>query len=201
MSIHTIFFVLGGPGSGKGTICSELVRRYEFIHLSLGDVIRKYMLDNPQSDDTIRYKDTLTNGCCIPASESIKFLMSATNNMYQNDKTPRKILIDGYPRSLEQLEAYNKNSPFPLSINSDKVYLIWIDTPKHIMTERMMSRKRDFRDEDINIIQKRFTYFENETVPVFNKLMSDIPERIIKVDGQLPPSHLSEYIMTSIQNQ
>ena len=33
-------FVMGGPGSGKGTQCSILVKKYGFIHLSTGDLLR-----------------------------------------------------------------------------------------------------------------------------------------------------------------
>lgn len=29
-----VVFVLGGPGSGKGTQCARLVRDYGFLHLS-----------------------------------------------------------------------------------------------------------------------------------------------------------------------
>ena len=35
-----MIFVMGGPGSGKGTQCSILVKKYGFIHLSTGDLLR-----------------------------------------------------------------------------------------------------------------------------------------------------------------
>ena len=35
-----VVFVLGGPGSGKGTQCANLVREYGFVHLSAGDLLR-----------------------------------------------------------------------------------------------------------------------------------------------------------------
>lgn len=35
-----MIFVLGGPGSGKGTQCMILVKKYGFIHLSTGDLLR-----------------------------------------------------------------------------------------------------------------------------------------------------------------
>lgn len=35
-----MIFVLGGPGSGKGTQCMVLVKKYGFIHLSTGDLLR-----------------------------------------------------------------------------------------------------------------------------------------------------------------
>jgi hypothetical protein len=36
----SIVFVLGGPGSGKGTQCAKVVDKYGFTHLSAGDLLR-----------------------------------------------------------------------------------------------------------------------------------------------------------------
>jgi len=35
-----IIFVLGGPGSGKGTQCAKIVEKYGYTHLSAGDLLR-----------------------------------------------------------------------------------------------------------------------------------------------------------------
>jgi adenylate kinase family enzyme len=35
-----IIFVLGGPGSGKGTQCAKIVEKYGHTHLSAGDLLR-----------------------------------------------------------------------------------------------------------------------------------------------------------------
>jgi len=35
-----LVFVLGGPGSGKGTQCSRLAREFNLSHLSVGDLLR-----------------------------------------------------------------------------------------------------------------------------------------------------------------
>jgi UMP-CMP kinase len=36
----TAFFILGGPGSGKGTQCTKLKEK-GFVHLSAGDLLRE----------------------------------------------------------------------------------------------------------------------------------------------------------------
>ncbi len=36
----SIIFVLGGPGSGKGTQCERVVAKYGYKHLSAGDLLR-----------------------------------------------------------------------------------------------------------------------------------------------------------------
>ena len=35
-----IIFVVGGPGSGKGTQCEKVVAKYGYTHLSSGDLLR-----------------------------------------------------------------------------------------------------------------------------------------------------------------
>jgi len=35
-----VVFVLGGPGSGKGTQCANLVNEFGIVHLSAGDLLR-----------------------------------------------------------------------------------------------------------------------------------------------------------------
>ena len=37
----SIVFVLGGPGAGKGTQCDLMAEKYDFVHISLGDVLRE----------------------------------------------------------------------------------------------------------------------------------------------------------------
>lgn len=40
--VPEIVFILGGPGSGKGTQCLKLQEKYgNIIHLSAGDLLRK----------------------------------------------------------------------------------------------------------------------------------------------------------------
>ena len=37
----SVLFVLGGPGAGKGTVCTKLVNEYGYVHLSAGDLLRE----------------------------------------------------------------------------------------------------------------------------------------------------------------
>ena len=37
---HVVVFVLGGPGAGKVTQCANIVRKYGWVHLSAGDLLR-----------------------------------------------------------------------------------------------------------------------------------------------------------------
>ena len=36
-----VIFVVGGPGSGKGTQCEKLAKEFKLTHLSTGDIFRE----------------------------------------------------------------------------------------------------------------------------------------------------------------
>lgn len=38
-----IVFILGGPGSGKGTQCDIMTSKYNYVHLSTGDLLREFI--------------------------------------------------------------------------------------------------------------------------------------------------------------
>ena len=38
-----VIFVLGGPGSGKGTHCDLIRQRYNLTHYSVGDILREFL--------------------------------------------------------------------------------------------------------------------------------------------------------------
>ena len=48
-----VFFVLGGPGSGKSTQCAKLVANYGFVHLSAGNLLREEIESGSSTADYI----------------------------------------------------------------------------------------------------------------------------------------------------
>ena len=49
-----VFFLLGGPGSGKGTQAENLIRDYKFKHLSTGDLLREEQEKGGELAETIK---------------------------------------------------------------------------------------------------------------------------------------------------
>ena len=48
-----IIFVLGGPGSGKGTQCDRIVAKYKLTHLSAGDLLREESKSGLETGQTL----------------------------------------------------------------------------------------------------------------------------------------------------
>ena len=49
----TVVFVLGGPGAGKGTQCSNIVNDFGFVHLSAGDLLRAHMKSGSEDGNMV----------------------------------------------------------------------------------------------------------------------------------------------------
>ena len=70
------FFVLGGPGSGKGTLCNDLVRDNGFIHLSAGDLLRKER-DSGDSKYGTLINERILAGKIVPVEITVNLLKTA----------------------------------------------------------------------------------------------------------------------------
>lgn len=90
-----VVFVLGGPGSGKGTQCAKLVRDYAFGHLSAGDLLREEQ-DREGSEFGEMIKEYIREGKIVPMEVTIQLLENAMGRL-MDDEGKHKFLIDGKP--------------------------------------------------------------------------------------------------------
>jgi UMP-CMP kinase len=94
-------FILGGPGSGKGTQ-SELLRdRHNFVHLSAGDLLRTER-KNKDSQDGALIEKCIVEGKIVPSQITVKLL----GNAMTKEKERNRFLIDGFPRNQENLQNW-----------------------------------------------------------------------------------------------
>jgi adenylate kinase len=96
-----IIWILGGPGSGKGTQCERLVKRYGFQHLSSGDLLRDEVASG--SDKGKEISEMMVKGVLVPRAVVLDLIKQA---MLKNLGTAKGFLIDGYPREVEQGEDF-----------------------------------------------------------------------------------------------
>ena len=96
---------LGAPGSGKGTQCKKLAAEFDLCHVSVGDMLRELCAakDVPSHQGV---KDCLMAGRLLPG-ETLTTLLE--ERMRKEDMTDLKgFLIDGFPRNIEQADAFEK---------------------------------------------------------------------------------------------
>lgn len=73
-----IIFVLGAPGSGKGTVCARIVETYGYVHLSAGDLLREERT-RPGSEFGELIENNIKNGKIVPVEITCSLLENAMN--------------------------------------------------------------------------------------------------------------------------
>lgn len=201
--MHNIIFILGGPASGKGTICEHLVNNYNFIHISCGELIRNFIRDNPTHEKTLQYLKIFNEGNTIPPKESFQFIQEYTNNFYANVTDKQlNIVIDGYPRTLDELNVYNQYSSRPFTNESKNMFLIHVNVSDHIMMDRMLIRKRDFADNDVEIVKKRISHYHTKVMLVVDHIIQHMFTQYLEVSGKddsnLTAKSIFEFILSEV---
>ncbi|XP_047325013.1 probable UMP-CMP kinase 2 isoform X2 [Impatiens glandulifera] len=150
-----ITFVLGGPGSGKGTQCARLAEMFGFTHLSAGDLLREEISLNTENGSMIL--NTIKEGKIVPTEVTVKLIQEAINSS-ANDK----FLIDGFPRTEENRLKYEQ------IVGGEPNMVLFFDCPKDEMVKRLLSRNQGRIDDNIETIGKRMEVFRAVTLPVIN---------------------------------
>ena len=98
----TVLVFLGPPGSGKGTQAKMLAEELKIAHISLGDVLREEV--RAGSDIGQKAKACMDQGRLVPDELTIEL----TRKRLSQPDAQEGIIVDGFPRSLAQAEAFDK---------------------------------------------------------------------------------------------
>ncbi|KAL2644136.1 hypothetical protein R1flu_011723 [Riccia fluitans] len=150
-----IIFVLGGPGSGKGTQCAKIVDTYGFLHLSAGDLLRAEI--NSGSSNGNMIQELIKDGKIVPSEVTVELLMKAMNEAKTN-----KFLIDGFPRNEENRLAFEKVAGL------EPEFILYFDCPLEELEKRLLGRNEGRVDDNIDTIRKRFKVFLESSLPVID---------------------------------
>eukprot|EP00834_Sanchytrium_tribonematis_P003148 NODE_113_length_18482_cov_1.630746.p11 type:complete len:224 gc:universal NODE_113_length_18482_cov_1.630746:7742-7071(-) len=155
-----ILFILGGPGSGKGTQSDLLKKHFKAQHLSAGDLLRSSKKHRELIDEYIK------NGQIVPSHITIELLL--------DHMTDPLILVDGFPRQIEQAKSFEAQIE-KLQASSDKrfeilgVLFLNIENEK-VLVERILKRSQNSGrlDDNPEAIKKRLVVYKDQTMPVID---------------------------------
>ncbi|CAA9963432.1 Adenylate kinase 1 ATP binding protein [Pyrenophora teres f. maculata] len=167
-----IIFILGAPGAGKGTLCTHLARTYNLVHHSVGDGLRSWMRENRSASLAVTIQDKLDNQGFLTSKELNPFICRAIKDAINRKPEQVGIMIDGFPRNIEQLDSWSV-WPFaeelPLSggpnVDAKPDIVISLRVSKQNAKARYSARARDSNDSDEKF-ERRFAEYEMETLPV-----------------------------------
>ncbi|EGR29037.1 hypothetical protein IMG5_164490 [Ichthyophthirius multifiliis] len=180
-----IVFVLGGPGCGKGTQCEKIVQNYNFVHLSAGDLLREEMETGSKNAKLI--DSYIKEGKIVPKEIIVNLIKQA---MEKHGWEKNKYLIDGYPRSQDNVDGWN-------AIMGDIVdfkFILFFDCSEETMAKRVMKRAQGSgrSDDNIESLKKRFKTYQESTKPIIEFYRKQ--NKVIMVDAECPPDQVFKYI-------
>jgi adenylate kinase len=145
-----LFLIIGAPGSGKTTDAEIIAERNDNItHYSTGDMFRAEVASGSQRGKTI--ESFISKGNLVPIDIVIDTIVSAIK------KAPTDVVvIDGYPRSVEQMEELDK-----YLANEDSVELvnvIEVEVSEEVAKDRVLGRARG-ADDNVEVFNNRMKVY------------------------------------------
>lgn len=191
LSQAQVIFVLGGPGVGKGTQCANLVRDYQYVHLSAGDLLREEQ-KRPNSEYGDLIKNYISEGLIVPQEITISLLKNSINENLKNGN--KKFLIDGFPRKMDQAKIFEKDIV-------ESKFVLFFDCSEKVMLERLKKRSETSgrSDDNIESIKKRFRTFEETSMPVI-KYFEDMG-KVVKINCEKSVDQVYEDVQTALKDR
>lgn len=146
-----LFLIIGAPGSGKTTDAQIIAKNNSDLikHYSTGDLLREEVAKETPLGKTI---DKYTSkGNLVPLEIVVDTIVNALKN------SPKDIiLIDGYPRSVEQMEALDKvlNAQNEIALIS----VIEVEVSESVAFERVIGRARG-SDDNAEVFKNRMSVY------------------------------------------
>ena len=158
-----VIFIIGGPGTGKGTQCKKLAQAFGMVHLSIGDILREQRVkDTDEGRELDKYMlEYEKNGRLMPTKYILNFVKIA---MKESGWEKNIYLLDGFIKTLEMAKAWDDELGDIIELKR----VIYYVCPNDVMEQRLINRgKTENRaDDNLDMIRKRIKMYNERTVPV-----------------------------------
>ena len=123
--------LFGPPGAGKGTHSNNIVNKFNYFQISVGDLLRSEIKKNNEIGKKIF--SVISKGEFI----SDEIINSILVNIVSKPELKNRIIFDGYPRNLCQAEYLE----IILKKNKQEIgFIIYLNVSREIIEKRILGR-------------------------------------------------------------
>ena len=184
--LKKVIFIIGGPGSGKGTQCKKISSEFNFEHLSTGNILRN-VVDKKQAPGWQELKQKMESGAFVSSSELISFVKEEFKSI---NKT---ILLDGFPRNKENVDEWNNQ----MTNICEVAAVLYFECSTDEMKKRLMGRNEGRSDDNEETISKRIDNFNKDTLPVLSEYEKN--NKLIKINAEKSVDEIFEDVKSKIK--
>ena len=213
--MYNIIFV-GAPGAGKGTQAVSIARKLNLAHIASGNLFRQAVAKGTKPG--IQAKSYMDKGLLVPDELTTQMVLE---RMLAPD-SEAGVVLDGFPRNLEQAEALDK-----ALVRQDKTIgkVIYIKVPEEELQKRLGGRRVCRRcqavynminyppetegkcdkcggelyqrpDDTAETIKKRLGVFFAQTAPLIDYYTEK--NKLVAVDGEGNIDEVTQRILTAL---
>lgn len=155
------FIIFGPPGSGKGTQSVQIAEKYNFAHISTGDIFRKNIREKTELG--VKVQNIIERGELVPDELLIDILNDAMNQFSGN----KGFVFDGFPRTIQQA----KDLTTLLTKKGEEVSLVLaLDVDDQEIIGRLLKRAelQGRKDDTKEVIVNRLDVYNKQTQPLID---------------------------------
>jgi len=174
MPYKKLFLIIGAPGSGKTTDAEQIAARNGDIitHYSTGDMFRAEVASGSERGQLI--DSFISKGNLVPIEIAIETIIAAIK------KAPTDVvIIDGYPRSKEQMEALDNYLSADDNVMLSNV--IEVVVSEEVARDRVLGRARG-ADDNNEVFDNRMNVYI-EPLSLIQNFYGD-KDLLVKIDGE-----------------
>ncbi len=186
-----VVFVIGGPGSGKGTMCELAEIQLGWVHLSTGDLLRAELEAGGPKATVI--EKHMTAGELVPNDIFVTLLKEVMERQTRLTGK-RNFLLDGFPRSLKNMEGwfdiFGQSAELPT--------MLYFECPYDVLEQRILSRAKysGRSDDNIQSMKLRFETYKAETLPTVEHFKSK--NKCIEIDTSQSREAVYQHVIENL---
>jgi adenylate kinase len=188
----TRLLLIGPPGAGKGTQAVALSRAFGVPAVSTGDIFRENVKN--ETPLGVQAKSFMDAGNNVPDSLTNDLI----TDRLADDDCARGFLLDGYPRTTDQVRHLDD---FLATHDSALNVVVQLLAEPDVVVERLRKRALDQgrSDDGEDVVRHRLEVYSEQTAP----LIDVYTDRglVVAIDGIGEIAEVTERIMTALEGQ